>query len=220
MKRTLRVTGNGKISVKPDTICLLINLEGGTKNYDETMRMATKQSEMVVDCFEKIGFHHSDVKTISFNIDTNYERYLTKDENWKRKFIGYQYEYEMKVEFPVDNVILGKILHNLAHCNSHPEIRIVYTVKNVEMAKTLLLKNAVKNSLEKAKILSEAAGVKLGEIVSIDYSWDKKDIVSTSGGQFMKKSIFFEDDIDDYSIDIDPEDIDVMDTVCVVWEII
>ena len=36
MKRTLRVTGNGKISVKPDTIRILINFEGGNKNNDET----------------------------------------------------------------------------------------------------------------------------------------------------------------------------------------
>ena len=67
MERTIRVTGKGKISVKPDTIRLLIELEGGAKDYDETMRMSTEQTEIVKECFEKLEFQRSDVKTMSFN---------------------------------------------------------------------------------------------------------------------------------------------------------
>ncbi len=220
MERTIRVTGKGKISVKPDTIRLLIELEGGAKDYDETMRMSTEQTEIVKECFEKLEFQRSDVKTMSFNIDTDYEEYQAKDKSWKRKFVGYKYEHAMKIEFPADNVIMGKVLHGLVHCEAHPEFRIVYTVKDIEAAKTLLLKQAVKDSKIKAKILSEEAEVKLGEIISIDYSWGKIDIASAPVGRFLDVMALAEDSFDDCAVDIEPEDIDVSDTVTVVWKII
>ncbi len=220
MERTIRVTGKGKISVKPDTIRLLIELEGSAKDYDETMHMSAKQTEIVKDCFEKLEFQRSDVKTMSFNIDTDYESYQAKDKSRKRRFVGYKYRHTMKIEFPADNVTLGKVLHSLTHCEAHPEFRIVYTVKNMEAARTLLLKQAVTDSKNKAKILSEAAEVKLGDIISIDYSWEKRDVASAPVGRFIEIMALKDDTFDDCTVDIEPEDIDVSDTVTVVWKII
>lgn len=220
MERTIRVIGKGEISVKPDAIRLLIELEGGAKDYDETMRMSAEQTEIVKDCFEKLEFQRSDVKTMSFNIDTDYEGYQARDKSWKRRFIGYKYKHAMKIEFPADNAIMGKVLHSLAHCEARPEFGIVYTVKDTEAVKTLLLKQAVKDSKNKAKILSEAAEVKLGEIISIDYSWGKIDITSAPVGQFLDIMKLEDDSFDDCTMDIEPEDIDVSDTVTVVWEIV
>ncbi len=39
------------------------------------------------------------------------------------------------------------------------------------VGKELALAEAVKNSRKKAELLTEAAGVSLGELLSIDYSW-------------------------------------------------
>ena len=41
MERTIRVTGKGKLSVKPDMIRLRINIEGMYEEYDETLRKSS-----------------------------------------------------------------------------------------------------------------------------------------------------------------------------------
>lgn len=80
-----------------------------------------------------------------------------------------------------------------------------------------VLKRAVENSKEKAEILATAAGVNLGEIQSIDYSWGEIDIRTSPVDMFeAKRTLALEPS---YDIDIEPDDIDVADTVTILWEI-
>jgi hypothetical protein len=81
------------------------------------------------DILEKQGFERSDVKTISFNVDTKSERYQEKDKSWKSRLVGYEYSHILKVEFESDNKRLGQILYALANATTvHPEFRLSYTV--------------------------------------------------------------------------------------------
>ena len=84
----------------------------------------------------------------------------------------------MLIEFDADNKKLGEILYALAHSVITPEISIEYTVSDPEKHKDELLKNAIKDSKHKAEVLANAADVKLGDIVSIDYSWSEINFVS------------------------------------------
>ena len=70
---------------------------------------------------------------------------------------------------------------------------------------------------EKAKVLAEAAGVSLGDIVTIDYSWDELEIVSRPVERCMMSAA--NDIADSYQMDIEPDDIEVSDTVTILWEI-
>ena len=81
-----------------------------------------------------------------------------------------------------------------------------------------MLENAINNSKEKAIVLANASGVKLGNILSIDYSWSELRI---SSSPCENKKWFFEEDNDesDYVIDVEIDDIDVTDTVTVIWNI-
>ena len=128
----------------------------------------------------------------------------------------------MKVEFESDNQRLGKILYALAVCPLHPEFRLAYTVKDPEAVKNELLGKAVRDAVAKAGVLSDAAGVKLGEIQSMDYSWGKIDfefkpmdempIPGSGMSACLKESTL--------DLDIEPDDIEVQDTVTVIWEIV
>lgn len=89
MERIIRVTGRGKIAVKPDTIRLNIILEDQRETYEETLKQSTIQTEALKDCFENLDFDRSDLKTAYFNVDTEYESYQDKSKNWKQRFMGY-----------------------------------------------------------------------------------------------------------------------------------
>ena len=221
MERTIRVTGKGKVSVKPDMIRLKINMEGLSKDYEETLRSSAESTELIKDVFEKLGFDRKTLKTLYFNVDTEYESYQDRDKSWKRRFEGYKFIHRTKIEFEADNNLLGKVLYALAHCPIRPEFTIEYTVADMEKCKNELLGKAIEDSKSKAEVLSKAADVNLGEILTIDYSWEEIDFVSKPMNDMMLRCCTEDSCVEPtgYDIDIEADDIDVTDTVTVIWSI-
>ena len=103
-----------------------------------------------------------------------------------------------------------------------PEFSIEYTVADVEKCKNELLHKAIEDSIQKAQVLTTAANVKLSEIQAIDYSWGEIDFVTKPMNE-MRLMECTECEMSApaaYDIDIEADDIDVTDTVTVVWEIV
>ena len=112
------------------------------------------------------------------------------------------------------------MLYALAHCPVSPEFSIEYTVADPEASKNELLGNAVKDSMKKASVLADASDVKLGEIINIDYSWGEIDFVSKPLQEMSLRCCEPDESYSSsYDMDIEPDDIDITDTVTVIWEI-
>ena len=218
--RTIRVTGRGQLKVHPDMTRIIITLEGLYKDYSETLRRSSEDTEQLRDLLSAFGFERTDLKTLNFGVDTEYETYKEKGE-YKQRFAGYKFRHLLKLEFESDNKRLGKILYALAECPLNPEFRIAYTVKDPEAAKNTLLSKAVRDAMEKAEVLAGAAGVALKDIQSIDYSWGEINFEVSP----MRNDLMMEARMapmaakGSYDMDIEPDDIEVSDTVTVVWEI-
>ena len=220
--RTIRVTGKGRLKVKPDTTRITISLEGTWPEYGETLRHSSQDTERLKDVLSAFGFERSDLKTLNFNVETEYESYKDKG-TYKQRLIGYRFTHMMKVEFPSDNDRLGKVLYALANCPLKPEFRLSYTVSDPEAAKNDLLGKAVTDAKEKASVLTQAAGVTLKDIQSIDYSWGEIDFEyrpmnrMLMADEYLARPMAAESP--SYDMDIEPDDIEVSDTVTVLWEI-
>ena len=218
--RTIRVTGKGRIKVKPDMTRITLALERTYPDYDETLRRSSEDTESLKDLLTGFGFERSDLKTLNFSVDTEYESYKDRDA-YKQRFVGYKFRHMMKVEFESNNELLGKILYALASCPVNPEFSLSYTVKDPEAAKNELLGKAIADAKEKAFVLTQAAGVTLKEIQSIDYSWREIDFEFSP----MNRPLIAPPCSDEimssksYAMDIEPDDIEVADTVTVIWEI-
>ena len=220
--RTIRVTGKGQIKVKPDTTRITLSLEGTYPEYGETLHRSSQDTEKLKDLLTGFGFDRSDLKTLNFSVDTEYESYKDKG-TYKQRFIGYKFHHVMKVEFLSDNNRLGKVLYALANCPVKPEFRLSYTVNDPEAAKNELLAKAVADAKQKAVVLTAGAGVAMKDIQSIDYSWGEINFEV----QPMSRMVMTEECLAEplavgagsYDMDIEPDDIDVSDTVTVVWEI-
>lgn len=219
MDKTMKITGKGKVSVKPDIIRLNMTMEESYKEYEVTLRQSSETTKILKELFVSLGFKNDDLKTRSFDINTKYESYKAKDQSWKKRLIGYTYTHHMFIEFDADTKKLGEILYALAHSVITPEISIEYTVSDPEKHKDKLLKNAIEDSKHKAEVLANAADVKLGDIVSIDYSWGEINFVSEPIQNFAFASAEKTTGRVGYDIDIEADDIDVTDTVTVIWNI-
>ncbi len=152
-------------------------------------------------------------------MEPEFESY--KENNvYKNRFIGYKFTHVMKLEFESDNKRMGRILFTLAHCPLHPEFRISYTVKDPEAVKNEMLGKAVRDAVAKAGVLSTAAGVKLGEIQNVDYSWGEINFEIQAMRRVSPAGPMMADEGCSYDMDIEPDDIDAEDTVTVIWEIL
>ena len=216
--RTIQVTGKGKIRVKPDMMRLTITLEGTCKDYGVTLKRTSDDTEKLRTLVCGSDFAGEDLKTISFNVNTEYESY-EEEGVYKQRFTGYRYIHVMKLEFDSDNDRLGQLLAALSGSDLHPEFRISYTVKDREAAKNKLLADAVRDASEKAKILAGAAGVSLKEIQKINYSWGEVDLEVRPMNLMCEHSMKISSSAGGYDLNIEPDDIEVSDTVTVVWEI-
>ena len=220
MERTIRVTGRGKINVKPDTIELNIFVSKVYPEYAEAMEASAEMTEVLKAAAERAGFDPRDLKTTGFSINMNYEGVYDEKGNWKNKFAGYRYDHNLALRFDADNVKLGKMLWELSDCGADAEISINHTVKDPEPVRNELLAKAVKDSRTKAEVLAAASGVSLGDIISVDYSWGEMQIYNRTVdnltfGSNSKISMTEES----FDMDIEADDIHIRDTVTVIWEI-
>ena len=218
--KTIRVTGKGKIKLHPDVTRISMTLEGLQPEYGEAVRRSAEDSETLKALLEPLGFAAGDVKTLAFSVDPEYESYQEK-QVWKQRLTGYRFRHMMKIEFDSENARLGKILYALANAKTvSPEFCISYTVKDPEASKNELLAAAIRDSSAKAKVLAKAAGAKLGELQSIDYSWGEIDFEVQPMRQMSAKMMEGSSVDYGYDMDIEPDDIEVSDTVTLVWEIV
>ena len=220
MERTIRVTGRGKMNVKPDTIELNIFVSKVYPEYAEAMEASAEMTEVLKAAAERAGFDSHDLKTTGFSINMNYEGVYDEKGNWKNKFAGYRYDHNLALRFDADNVKLGKMLWELSDCGADAEISINHTVKDPEPVRNELLAKAVKDSHTKAEVLAAASGVSLGDIISVDYSWGEMQIYNRTVdnltfGSNSKISMTEES----FDMDIEADDIHIRDTVTVIWEI-
>ena len=234
-ERTIKVTGTGKVSVKPDLTVISIDISGKEKEYADAMKKSVQMTGELKDIFTGLGFNAADVKTTGFGIDAVYKAIDCKEKsggidipdflrpksgNTRRVLTGYEFTHSIKVEFDSDNELLGKILYKLGHSALKPVFHIKFTVKDPEAAKNLLLENAVADSKAKAEIITKAAGVTLGEILSLDYSWGEIDFGTAPINRMFEADEYYDDDADEsYDIDVNPDDIKASDSVTVTWRI-
>lgn len=214
--RTIRVTGKGQLRVRPDMTRITITLEGIDKQYNQTLHHAAAAINELCDRMAPLGFQRADIKTVRFSIDTEYES--RKDHGqYTQHFIGYSFTHVVKLEFDSDNKRLGNVLYGLANSPLHPHFTLSYFVKDVEAVKNTLLGKAVTDAKEKALTLTTAAGVTLGKMVTIDYSWRTVEWEVHP----LQKDLCYEATTVEGSLDIDiePDDINTSDTVTIVWEI-
>jgi len=179
--------------------------------YEDAYALAVSQINNLKEAVVKAGFCKDDLKTTSFNVDTAYEKITDTRGNSRKVFDGYSCLHRLKLSFDMDTGKLSKVLSAISESDTEPELSVQFTLKDRDEVEAALLASAAKNARDKAVVLCEAMGAKLGQLIRIDYNWEEIDIISRvycdcSAG--VQKSM-----------DFTPDDIDVADNATFVWEI-
>lgn len=206
----IQVKGIGRIKRTPDTIVISICLEAKSPSYSVAVEDAAKQMRRIQGNIASLGFKKEDLKTKDFAINPDF-RDVREDGEYLRHFLGYKVTQSLSLSFPIDMEMLNKVISVLAMSIVNPEVRISFIIADEDGAKKEILEKATQDAFEKASILCKASNVKLGRLLSIDYSW--KEVCFESDDEYR----VFEAGSADF--DIQPDDIKISDTVEFTWEI-
>lgn len=210
-QKTIRVMGVGNVKVAPDTTRLSFAVDSLHKDYETAYAEAAVGNKELLKALEKLQLPKESLKTSDFSI--------TKETEWKRKedkwvFVGFKLRQTLVIELPLDSVITSKVMSALGAAWPELEVKISFIKKDTHDVKLQILESAVKDAREKAEVIANTLGHKLGGIASVDYSKRRLDIrvreedcccydLETPGSAD--------------SIDYTPEDIEAGDTVETAW---
>lgn len=215
MARTLTVKGNGSVRLKPDMIIVRIDLRSRSDDYAETIDRGVEVLESVRTLLGRVGVDRESLRTSSFSIDAEYEP-VPEEKGGGRKLKGYVCSHRLRLELEFDMQQLSGVIAALALCREKPEVSIRFSVRDKNAVTETLLVNATDNAFDRAEILAEAAEIKLGQLISIDYSWGELPLESST---VFNASTMLSMPLAASGMAIEPEDIRAEENVTFVWEI-
>jgi uncharacterized protein YggE len=163
--RTLSVSGEGRAVAAPDTAILSVGVQSLGKTLARTSAEANERMQRVLDALAKAGVPAKDVRT------TNHE--VSIERPWQEgrpgPITGYRVSTSAEVRVR-DLRQLGPVLDQVvaAGSNDVSGLRLVKDDPSVEQQRALA--DAVARARAKAEVIARAAGVSLGEIVSLTES--------------------------------------------------
>lgn len=216
-KRTIHIKGIGHAAQVPDTVVLSLSLTARNKEYSAALTIGSQQVEMLREAIVEAGFKSKDLKTVNFDVRTIYEDEEYREGSSKRyrqQFVGFECQHDLQMTFALNNDKLNAVVDKIAACLSEPKISIAFTIKDTDAFIDKLLKSAARDAKLKAKTLCTTAGVKLGNLIDIDYSHDD---IARQEVRFDNQAVL--GCSTDTAFDFKPEEVHASDTVDFIWEI-
>lgn len=214
MAGTIKITGKNEISKTPDGMELSFRLYGTNDDYGTALSLAIRGTDEVKSAVGACGVAVEELKTANFGVHPRYESFRDENGNYSQRFAGYEYSENLTLRLSRDNELLGRILEKVAALSAKPEFSVSFFLLDPESAKDELIAGAVADSRKKAEVLCDAAGVFLGELRAIDYSWQNIEIFERPVNGMAFASAKMAD------LAMEPEDIRLSDSVTVTWEIV
>jgi uncharacterized protein YggE len=167
-RRRLKVTGRGVASVDADLVVLAFGITGRDPSYSASVEKLNERVDTLRSDLEAAGVDRTKLKTTGFSVrsDRRYDR-----DRDVEVFLGYRASHGLTLELAFDGDHLNRVLGRAAQSASEASLRISFGTSDPEKLRRMAMRAAVLDTRESAQVLAEAAGVELGEVEKIDYSF-------------------------------------------------
>lgn len=208
--RTLEVQGKGQISCKPDTIGISFTLSHKDDDYGGAYDGLNQRVKALREAMEVSGIKKDSLKTSSFHIAAQ-----TRKLNEAWVFDGYLATHAIHVEI-LDKKGKEKIntaINVIAHAEAVSSVSIYYQISDPAPYRDEAIARAVKQAKHNAEILSQSAGIGLGPILQIQYGRTEISFRRDYGGMELRSLVL------DSGPDIEPSEIDISESVAMVFQV-
>ncbi|MCL2687594.1 MAG: SIMPL domain-containing protein [Methanobrevibacter sp.] len=219
-ERVISVRGNGKLELSPNLTVVGFDMEVKSKEYKHAYMKYKHGLKCLNSVINSLGFKKTDLKTknwVAESINDYEDKFVGGSQKYKQiRVTKYRIYHSLKLEFDINSEMLSNLLSEMSKYELPLKIRINYEIKEKEEVKNELLKKAMIDAKNKAKIMIEALGEELGELREINHN------VSNYSHGFMGDSYTLQSNkvsFDSYISDFEPEDLKFYDYVDLIWEI-
>lgn len=158
------ITGQGKVKYQPDTANITLGVQvDKVAKADEALNTLNERVNKIISAVKALGIEGDKIK------NQNYSLYPTYDyTNGANNLVGYSANQQIIIEVnEVDKnfSLLNQVIAESAKAGANQVVGISFSSSNIESLKQEARLLAISDAKAKAKSLSEAMGVSLGDLV-------------------------------------------------------
>ena len=166
--RTMSLTGHGEVTVEPDLATITLGVVREAKTARDALSANNHAMAKVISTVTSAGVAQKDIQTSNFAVAPKYH-YPKQNSNGERpapRIVGYTVSNSLTVIVrKLDS--LGEVLDSVVIAGSNQINGVSFSISEPRPLRNKARKRATADAVEKAELYAEAAGVKLGPILSI-----------------------------------------------------
>jgi uncharacterized protein len=168
----INVSANGEAALAPDIAYLQLSVlrEGATAK--EALAANNAAMAEVLAAMKAFGIAERDLQTSGFSVNPVYVYPKAEEAQTPPKIVGYQVQNSLSVRVR-ELERLGEVLDQAVTLGVNSGGNVTFGNDNPDAALETARVSAMKKAVAKATLLVEAAGAKLGKIVSISENFDR-----------------------------------------------
>jgi uncharacterized protein len=162
-KRSISLTATGVIKTSPDKVDITTGVTSQASTAKEALAKSSAAMTEVIATLKAEGLNPKDIQTTNFTVLPLYEE---RKDGRSPKIVGYQ--VTNSVHLTVHDIgKLGQILDKVVTLDANDVNSIEFGVAEPEALKAEARKLAMRNAIANAKLYAEAAGARLGKVLTI-----------------------------------------------------
>lgn len=189
-RNIISVSGTAKANVAPDLAILNLGVLRHAKTAREALDANNAAMKEVLAAMKKAGIEDRDLQTSNFSIRPRYNHHRPKKGEIQKPptIVGYNVSNNLTVRVR-DLSKVGDVLDVSVTLGVNNGGNINFTNEDPKAAISIARGKAMKDALTKATILTNAAGVKLGAIISINENFSAPRPIRMARGKMMAEAM-------------------------------
>lgn len=160
--REITVSAEGKAVVKPDIALIKIGVTSEGLKIEKIIKENTDKVNAILKEIKDVGVAEKDLETVNYNLSPRYE-WTDRGERISK---GYALNQDIKIKIR-DFEKIGIILEKSASSGANLIGDLTFTVDDQEAFRSIAVEAAIAKAKNKAKIIAEKSGLRLGRVVNM-----------------------------------------------------
>lgn len=170
---TMDMVGTGTVTATPDMAIVTSGVVSDAETAGQALTANTEAMTAVIARIKDSGIEGRDIQTSGFSVQPRYRQVKNGSyDEYRTEIVGYRVSNNVSVRVR-DLARLGTLLDAMVRDGANEIGGVNFIVSDADKLKDTARKEAVADAVRKARIYAEAAGIKLGRVLSIteqDYS--------------------------------------------------
>lgn len=165
---TIDMVGTGVVSAAPDMAVITSGVVSDADTAAEALAANTEAMTTVIARIKEAGIEDRDIQTSGFSVQPRYRQIKSASyEDYRSEVVGYRVSNNVGVRVR-DLAKLGGLIDVMVRDGANQIGGVTFIVSEEGKLKDSARKEAMADAIRKAEIYAEAAGVKLGRVLSVN----------------------------------------------------